>query len=970
MKTLILKKLILGISLTLFVTTAFCQHKEWSAWIGNNGYLSFYTDTPQFVTANYSFNNGLAYADSASGEVNFIDVGYAVSDHNSAAIGDGMMQCGGDYQVVPFPSGENKFYLFHTFIPNTPGVVGLQTRCAVAGYYYHINDNRLYYSILDMDANGGLGAITKTNQILDFSYGGSLILVRHANGKDVWLLNAQGINKTSAYLIDSNGINKAVVSNTGTTSFVDASPVGDKIAGLAAGNNQIDLLSFDNSTGVLGNKRVISLPGGSGSQCFSPDGSKLYLMIYEYANCFSREYLAQLDLTNPFPEQTLFKVHSGYGGMKRALNGKIFLYGRDGSNNKVQYDALLYPNQPKNACAYNEGDLILDQYVNFPKQINDIIVQKVETPITNFNFPQTSYVCFGTYTLTAPSGYDSYKWNTGDTGRVFMATKPGNYSVLAYKNSITKPAAYGFTELKSSNLPLNLGGYKSACTSASISISLPKGFKNIVWNDNDTSSVKVITYPNKFYNYVVTATDVNGCAARDSFCVSFISPPEVNLGADTTLCNVRSYTVYPSLMEKLFPSNTNNYTWSTGTINNSITITQPGTYWCTGKTSEGCTASDTVNINFFNPKDLNLGRDTALCFGDSLQLKANVPYINYKWNTGETTSTITVKNSAIYTVNALVKGCSAMSSIKVIFGNIPPLSIGNDVTICRGQKARFQSNIDGAIYTWSTGSHEPSITVSESGLVSLKLYKDGCTSSDSAWVHILPSPFIHLMNDTIFCNKDSVLLHAYNPVVKSYLWQDGSTDSTFVTYNSGTFSVTVKGNNGCEYSDTATLKLLYIPKVTLGNDTTICWGEQILLRSSTNENYKWLWQDGSTEPTFKVVIEGLYTLKATNECGTFTDSLKVGSGFCKLLMPTAFTPNGDGVNDIFKIKYHNFIHDFKMSIYNRSGEVIFETNDALKGWDGTWHGKPQETGTYIWYISLTDYEGNKSANKGVVTLIR
>ena len=643
------KILFIVIITTLFVSNTFGQHKEWSAWLGNKGYLSFFSDTPKFVPAAFNFSGGLPYCDSTSGEINFVDVGNAVYNNSSDLIDEGMMQCGGGYYAVPFPSGENKFYLFHTFIVdlNIPSLAGLQTRCGVAGYYYNISSNRLYYSILDMDANGGLGTITSANNYWDYSYNGSLKLVRHANGKDVWLLNGGATNYTSAYLISSSGIGKGVVSNVGVSSFGDVSPLGNRIVGSTQNNNQFALLDFNNSTGILGNQRIITTPGYCGNQCFSPDGTKLYVSISESTNCTYKQYISQMDLSNP--NLPLYKISSINGAMKRALNGKIYV--SRGSvtdalgNNKYQFDAILYPNQPNTACCYHQAELMLDQYIYLPDQINDIIVQKTETPIINFNFPQTNYVCFGSFTLTATSGYDRYYWNTGDSSNAITVTKPGNYSVLAYKNGVSKPVAYGFTELKSNNLPLNLGGVKSACTSNKIILTIPQGFKNILWNDNDTSTTKVISYPTRMYNYVVTATDKNGCSASDSACVSFNSPPMVALGDDTTLCNGKSLTLYASYMEKQFPSGQYNYQWSTGSTGSAINITQPGNYWCIGKTSAGCAATDTINVNYFNPKDIFLGRDTALCFGDSLLLTANAVNVKYKWNTGDSTNTIKVKNN-------------------------------------------------------------------------------------------------------------------------------------------------------------------------------------------------------------------------------------------------------------------------------------------------------------------------------------
>ena len=87
-------------------------------------------------------------------------------------------------------------------------------------------------------------------------------------------------------------------------------------------------------------------------------------------------------------------------------------------------------------------------------------------------------------------------------------------------------------------------------------------------------------------------------------------------------------------------------------------------------------------------------------------------------------------------------------------------------------------------------------------------------------------------------------------------------------------------------------------------------------------------------------------------------------------MPSAFTPNNDGINDVFRVKYPAFIKSFHMVIYNRFGERVFETTDKFAGWNGSYKGFPQQGGVYIWMISLTDNDGNKDNQQGTVMLVR
>jgi gliding motility-associated-like protein len=91
---------------------------------------------------------------------------------------------------------------------------------------------------------------------------------------------------------------------------------------------------------------------------------------------------------------------------------------------------------------------------------------------------------------------------------------------------------------------------------------------------------------------------------------------------------------------------------------------------------------------------------------------------------------------------------------------------------------------------------------------------------------------------------------------------------------------------------------------------------------------------------------------------------------CGLVLPNAFSPNGDGLNDIFRIKYPFAVKVFRLAVYNRLGEKIFETSDMAQGWDGTFKGIKQPMGVYIWIIQLTSLNNIKQTVKGTVTLLK
>jgi len=134
---------------------------------------------------------------------------------------------------------------------------------------------------------------------------------------------------------------------------------------------------------------------------------------------------------------------------------------------------------------------------------------------------------------------------------------------------------------------------------------------------------------------------------------------------------------------------------------------------------------------------------------------------------------------------------------------------------------------------------------------------------------------------------------------------------------------------------------------------------------------KYLWSNGSTANKISVTQEGLYSLQLMNNCGSKTDEILIKEGICKLYVPSGFTPNKDGLNDFFRASFGEDITEFKIQLFGRWGQIVFETNDIRKGWDGSIKGIPQPTGLYVWTIKYkTRTDPKEQLMKGTVMLIR
>ena len=184
---------------------------------------------------------------------------------------------------------------------------------------------------------------------------------------------------------------------------------------------------------------------------------------------------------------------------------------------------------------------------------------------------------------------------------------------------------------------------------------------------------------------------------------------------------------------------------------------------------------------------------------------------------------------------------------------------------------------------------------------------------------------------------------------------------------SGTYMTTYSSINGCDSISTLNLTVTQKPQPSFGNTTVVCEGDSLILSPGLFSSY--LWQDGSITDQYVVKRPGLYSVTVTNACGTASAAITVTKGVCDIYFPTAFTPNGDGKNDYFKILSNAAFEKYDLSVYNRFGQKIFESTNPSIGWDGTYKGEMLNGTTFVWYCTYKR-QGKEASQKGTVTLIR
>jgi gliding motility-associated-like protein len=188
----------------------------------------------------------------------------------------------------------------------------------------------------------------------------------------------------------------------------------------------------------------------------------------------------------------------------------------------------------------------------------------------------------------------------------------------------------------------------------------------------------------------------------------------------------------------------------------------------------------------------------------------------------------------------------------------------------------------------------------------------------------------------------------------------------------GFYYATIKSAGGCDSIQYYNVKVLKSPgHLTASPDTCLNSNAVIQLRALEGYDTYWWNNMATSNPYTQVHSPGTYTVRVENMCGTKTDTIVVYD-HCDfpIYFPSAFTPNGDYLNDILRVPYLNKNKLIRLSIYNRQGQIVFFTNNPNDGWDGSIKGLPQPSGVYVYFLEMQGLSGKKLTQKGTVTLIR
>jgi gliding motility-associated-like protein len=479
--------------------------------------------------------------------------------------------------------------------------------------------------------------------------------------------------------------------------------------------------------------------------------------------------------------------------------------------------------------------------------------------------------------------------------------------------------------------------------------------------------------------------------------------PVVTATATAATCNLNDGSITATAGQG-FPT----YQWSIDGVNfqvtNIFTGVKSGNYTVTIRDMMGQTGTCTVTVpnNCISVSaavvdskcDNNSGSITATAGGGGTPpYKYSIDGTNF-----QTSNLFSGLGAGIYTLTiqdpTTLEGTS--TATVAIDSNLT-VDAGSDLTICDGASATLGAVSNGAGFSWlpTAGLDNPTaLSPRASPQTTTKYFLTAtlgvCSHTDSVLVNVNPAPVADAGNDTSICSGQSVQLggsggQGYQWTPSTNLDQPASADPNVTRPPSSiTYHLVVTGVNSCPSINDAqvTVTVTPPPKVFAGQDTTVLTGESILLHASDVNNsgfnsYSWTPATGLSNPSIPNPVATpqqttTYTVLAetADGCeGSAGVTLKVFTRI-GIFVPNAFTPNGDGHNDILRAVPLGIKTFHYFSVFNRTGQRIFFTANPSEGWDGSFNGQLQNTGVYVWIAAGIDLNGHLIQRNGTVTLIR
>jgi gliding motility-associated-like protein len=237
--------------------------------------------------------------------------------------------------------------------------------------------------------------------------------------------------------------------------------------------------------------------------------------------------------------------------------------------------------------------------------------------------------------------------------------------------------------------------------------------------------------------------------------------------------------------------------------------------------------------------------------------------------------------------------------------------------------------------------------------------------------------FLNLGNDTLLCNTSEFTLS--QPGLSNYLWQDGSDDAVFTPTTTGLYTLQASNLDGCVDTDSITIQFVNSSVTVTATPSSILVGDSVQLQAFGGNTYTWspssgLSCDTCSNPIASPAFTTTYTVTGIDTNGCFNSAeaiVNVNIPCGEVFVPTIFSPDGigPGANETLCI-FGNCIKELRYEVYNRWGQKVFQSLEKSYCWDGSFNGKPSESGAYVYKVYYLLNDGTSKEEAGNLTLIR
>lgn len=303
----------------------------------------------------------------------------------------------------------------------------------------------------------------------------------------------------------------------------------------------------------------------------------------------------------------------------------------------------------------------------------------------------------------------------------------------------------------------------------------------------------------------------------------------------------------------------------------------------------------------------------------------------------------------------------------------PKIFLGKDTSICKSKPIELNAGNKHTSFQWSTGATTQTIRTDIPGTYTVEARNgNNCVAKDTIVIQQHPVTQMNWQKDSVICAGASIVLNT--PANATAIqWQDGSTSSSYTIQQPGKYWVALTDQHNCPASDTIVInKTILPPPDFLIDDTTFCSFDAVTLQPMVSFAAH-LWSTGSTTSSIEINKAGTYWLQVQDKYNCkWKETIVASHKECKrfIKFPNSFTPNNDGKNDVFKPVVEGNLAFYRMTIFNRWGQKVFETNNWQTGWNGSLQGALQNSGTYVWMITYQLPGAPLKTEKGVLTLLR